>query len=243
MMKYAIILAAGKGTRMKTDLPKCAYPINGTPMVEYIVNSCKKSGIDKILVVVGYKKEYIKSVLNGTVEYVLQEEQLGTANAVMCTKSSLEGKEGLCLIFPGDMPLINDKIITKLIHYHQQQHNDLTIVTTMLDTPDGYGRIYREQGKIKKIIEAADATPEILDIREVNSGLYCVDMKLLFAALTKVNNNNKKNEYYLTDIVEILANDYNVDTFVVEDCKCLLGINDLNSVKKVEEILKYQSEC
>lgn len=243
MMKYAIILAAGKGTRMKTDLPKCAYPINGTPMVEYIVKSCKKSGIDKILVVVGYKREYIKSVLNGTVEYVLQEEQLGTANAVMCTKPSLENKEGLCLIFPGDMPLINDKIITKLINYHQQQQNDLTIVTTMLDTPDGYGRIYREQGKIKKIVEAADATPEILEIREVNSGLYCVDMKLLFEALMKVNNNNKKNEYYLTDVVEILANDYNVDTFVVEDSKCLLGINDLNSAKKVEEILKYQSEC
>ena len=243
MMKYAIILAAGKGTRMKTDLPKCAYPINGTPMVEYIVKSCKKSGIDKILVVVGYKREYIKSVLNGTVEYVLQEEQLGTANAVMCTKPSLENKEGLCLIFPGDMPLINDKIITKLINYHQGQHNDLTIVTTMIDTPDGYGRIYREQGKIKKIVEAADAAPEILEIREVNSGLYCVDMKLLFEALMKVNNNNKKNEYYLTDIVEILANDYNVDTFVVEDSKCLLGINDLNSAKKVEEILKYQSEC
>jgi bifunctional UDP-N-acetylglucosamine pyrophosphorylase/glucosamine-1-phosphate N-acetyltransferase len=113
----------------------------------------------------------------------------------------------------------------------------------MIDTPDGYGRIYREQGKIKKIVEAADAAPEILEIREVNSGLYCVDMKLLFEALMKVNNNNKKNEYYLTDIVEILANDYNVDTFVVEDSKCLLGINDLNSAKKVEEILKYQSEC
>ncbi len=242
IMKYAIILAAGKGTRMKTDLPKCAYPINGTPMVEYIVNSCKKSGIDKILVVVGYKKEHIKSVLNGTVEYVLQEEQLGTANAVMCTMPNLENKEGICLIFPGDMPLISDKIITSLLNFHQEQKNDLTIVTTIIDSPDGYGRIYRENEKIKKIVEATDATPEILQIKEVNSGLYCVDIQLLFKALAKVGNNNKKKEYYLTDIVEILANDYKVETFVVEDSKCLLGINDLTSARKVEDILKYQSE-
>jgi bifunctional UDP-N-acetylglucosamine pyrophosphorylase/glucosamine-1-phosphate N-acetyltransferase len=238
-MKYAIILAAGKGTRMKTDLPKCAYPINGTPMVEYIVNSCKKSGINKILVVVGYKKEYIKSVLNGSVEYVLQEEQLGTANAVMCTKASLENKEGISLILPGDMPLINEKIITELMDYHQAQGNVLTIATTMLDNPDGYGRIYRENGKIRKIVEALDATPEILEIKEVNSGFYCVDIKLLFKALEKVDNNNSKKEYYLTDIVEILAQDYKVGTFIVTNSKYLLGINDLTSAQKVEEILKY----
>ena len=241
-MKYAIILAAGKGTRMKTDIPKCAYPINGTPMVEYIVNSCKKSGIDKILVVVGYKKEHIKNILNSSVEYVLQEEQLGTANAVMCAKASLADKEGISLILPGDMPLINEKMITDLMNCHQEQGNVLTIATTMLDDPDGYGRIYREHGKIKKIVEALDATPEILEIKEINSGLYCVDIKLLFEALAKVNNNNSKKEYYLTDIVEILAKDHKVGTFVVADSKYLLGINDLNSLQKVEEILKYQSE-
>lgn len=241
-MKYAIILAAGKGTRMKTELPKCAYPINGTPMVEYIVNSCRKSGINKILVVVGHKKEHIQKIFNGSVEYVLQEQQLGTANAVMCTKSILAEKEGFCLIFPGDMPLINEDIITKLVNYHSDNKNDLTIVTTKIDTPDGYGRIYREDGKIKKIVEALDATPEILAINEINSGVYCVDIKLLFSALDKVKNNNRKKEYYLTDIVEILCDDYKVDTFVVADSNYLLGINDVSTAQKVEAILKTRSE-
>lgn len=240
-MKYAIILAAGKGTRMETDLPKCAYPINGTPMVEYIVNSCRKSGINKILVVVGHKKEHIQKIFNGSVEYVLQEQQLGTANAVMCTKSILAEKEGFCLIFPGDMPLINEDIITKLVNYHSDNKNDLTIVTTKIDTPDGYGRIYREDGKIKKIVEALDATPEILAINEINSGVYCVDIKLLFSALDKVKNNNRKKEYYLTDIVEILCDDYKVDTFVVADSNYLLGINDVSTAQKVEAILKTRS--
>lgn len=240
-MKYAIILAAGKGTRMETDLPKCAYPINGTPMVEYIVNSCRKSGINKIIVVVGHKKEHIQSIFNGSVEYVLQEQQLGTANAVMCTKSILAEKEGFCLIFPGDMPLINEDIITKLVNYHSDNKNDLTIVTTKIDTPDGYGRIYREDGKIKKIVEALDATPEILAINEINSGVYCVDIKLLFSALDKVKNNNRKKEYYLTDIVEILCDDYKVDTFVVADSNYLLGINDVSTAQKVEAILKTRS--
>ncbi|HKM30051.1 MAG TPA: sugar phosphate nucleotidyltransferase [Bacilli bacterium] len=240
-MKYAIILAAGKGTRMETDLPKCAYPINGTPMVEYIVNSCRKSGINKILVVVGHKKEHIQKIFNGSVEYVLQEQQLGTANAVMCTKSILAEKEGFCLIFPGDMPLINEDIITKLVNYHSDNKNDLTIVTTKIDIPDGYGRIYREDGKIKKIVEALDATPEILAINEINSGVYCVDIKLLFSALDKVKNNNRKKEYYLTDIVEILCDDYKVDTFVVADSNYLLGINDVSTAQKVEAILKTRS--
>lgn len=240
-MKYAIILAAGKGTRMETDLPKCAYPINGTPMVEYIVNSCRKSGINKILVVVGHKKEHIQKIFNGSVEYVLQEQQLGTANAVMCTKSILAEKEGFCLIFPGDMPLINEDIITKLVNYHSDNKNDLTIVTTKIDTPDGYGRIYREDGKIKKIVEALDATPEILAINEINSGVYCVDIKLLFSALDKIKNNNRKKEYYLTDIVEILCDDYKVDTFVVADSNYLLGINDVSTAQKVEAILKTRS--
>lgn len=240
-MKYAIILAAGKGTRMKTELPKCAYPINGTPMVEYIVNSCRKSGINKILVVVGHKKEHIQKIFNGSVEYVLQEQQLGTANAVMCTKSILAEKEGFCLIFPGDMPLINEDIITKLVNYHSDNKNDLTIVTTKIDIPDGYGRIYREDGKIKKIVEALDATPEILAINEINSGVYCVDIKLLFSALDKVKNNNRKKEYYLTDIVEILCDDYKVDTFVVADSNYLLGINDVSTAQKVEAILKTRS--
>lgn len=240
-MKYAIILAAGKGTRMETDLPKCAYPINGTPMVEYIVNSCRKSGINKILVVVGHKKEHIQKIFNGSVEYVLQEQQLGTANAVMCTKSILAEKEGFCLIFPGDMPLINEDIITKLVNYHSDNKNDLTIVTTKIDIPDGYGRIYREDGKIKKIVEALDATPEILAINEINSGVYCVDIKLLFSALDKIKNNNRKKEYYLTDIVEILCDDYKVDTFVVADSNYLLGINDVSTAQKVEAILKTRS--
>lgn len=242
MNKYGIILAAGKGTRMNSDLPKCALSFCGKPMIEYIANSCKKASLDDLIVVVGHKKEEIMKVLGDGVKYVYQEHQLGTADAALKAEKVLLNKEGLCLVFPGDMPLIDESIITGLIKHHQENNNALTVVTTVLNDPMYYGRIYKENGQVKRIIEYKDCTELEKQIKEINSALYCVDLKLMFDALHKVGNNNNSNEYYFTDIVEILSKDYKVDSYIVDDSRKLIGINDMETLKKVEGIYINSNE-
>ncbi len=234
MKKYAIILAAGKGTRMKTELPKCAYPFCGKPMVEHIVDNCLQSDIDDIWVVVGYKKEKVMDVLGNKVHYVVQDEQLGTGHAIMCCQQQLSQKEGLCIIIPGDMPLVDVQIINQLVDKHIKNNNSLTVVSTIVEDAMTYGRIYREDGKIKKIIEYKEATEEQRKIKEVNSSMYCVDMKMLFSSINLINHNNEGHEYYLTDIVEIISKNQKVDTLIVEDSVKLTGINDLDTLRKTE---------
>ena len=236
MNKHAIILAAGKGTRMHTDLPKCAYPFLGKPMVSYIVESCKKAGCDETIVVVGYKRDDIIKCLPQDVKHAIQEEQLGTGHAVKCAKSALSSLDGVTLIFPGDMPLIDSETILELVKEHENKKNALTVVTTILDDAAKYGRIYRENGHIKKIVEFKDCDEEQLKIKEINSGLFCVDTKLLFDALDKVENHNNQHEYYLTDIVEIIGRDHQVDSYVIKDGFRLTGINDLETLSNAEKI-------
>lgn len=240
MNKYAMILAAGKGTRMHSELPKCAYPFCNKPMIVWIVEGLKKASINDIVVVVGYKKEQIKEVLKDSVTYSEQVEQKGTGDAAKCTKEYFKDKEGICIILPGDAPLVDDVIINSLINTHATNHNALTIVSMIVNSDSYYGRIYREKGQVKRIIEAKDCTEEQLKIREVNSGLYCVDIKLLFDALDKINDNNKSHEYYLTDIIDIIGKNHKVDTYVVEEKESykLIGINDIENLKRAEEIFK-----
>lgn len=237
----AIILAAGKGTRMLSELPKCAYPFYGKPMIVYIINMCKKIQIDDICVVVGHKKESIENLLQDKVKYAYQKEQLGTANAVLAAKDFLEKhNEGITLIFPGDMPLIDGDVINNLIREHIENNNDLTILTTQIKNPTGYGRIIRQDGQIIKIIEEKDADDSVKAIKEINTGLYCITTNLLEKALSKVDNNNNKGEYYLTDIVKILSGDKKVKAYLTEYDFKLTGINDLYTLSLVEkEYQKY----
>lgn len=237
----AIILAAGKGTRMLSELPKCAYPFYGKPMIVYIINMCKKIQIDDICVVVGHKKESIENLLQDKVKYAYQKEQLGTANAVLAAKDFLEKhNEGITLIFPGDMPLIDGDVINNLIREHIENNNDLTILTTQIKNPTGYGRIIRQDGQIIKIIEEKDADDSVKAINEINTGLYCITTNLLEKALSKVDNNNNKGEYYLTDIVKILSGDKKVKAYLTEYDFKLIGINDLYTLSLVEkEYQKY----
>lgn len=237
----AIILAAGKGTRMLSELPKCAYPFYGKPMIVYIINMCKKIQIDDICVVVGHKKESIENLLQDKVKYAYQKEQLGTANAVLAAKDFLEKhNEGITLIFPGDMPLIDGDVINNLIREHIENNNDLTILTTQIKNPTGYGRIIRQDGQIIKIIEEKDADDSVKAINEINTGLYCITTNLLEKALSKVDNNNNKGEYYLTDIVKILSSDKKVKAYLTEYDFKLTGINDLYTLSLVEkEYQKY----
>lgn len=234
----AIILAAGKGTRMKSDLPKCAFPFFGKPMITYIINSCHKAGIEDICVVVGHKKEEIMKILNNTVEYACQEEQLGTGHAVLCAKDFYSNKDGVTLIFPGDMPLIDYHTINDLVNQHINSGNDLTVVTTIVDNPTGYGRIVRKSGQITKIVEEKDATQNQKQIKEINTGLYCINTDILKDALLKIKNDNSKHEYYLTDIIEILSTTKKVNAFIANNNSKLTGINDLYALAEVEK--KYQ---
>ncbi len=240
MNMQAIILAAGKGTRMKTPLPKCIYPFFGKPMIRYIVDACKESNINDICVVIGHQKELIEKYLQKEVVFAYQDAQLGTAHALLCASNFFKDKDGITLILPGDMPLINKDIINKLINYHFEQKWDLTILTTLIDKPTGYGRIIRNNKQILKIIEEKDASEEIKKIKEVNTSVYCINNKLLLDALLQVNNHNQKQEYYLTDIVEVLAKKYKVGAYLTSYDYHLMGINDLDILSQVEKY--YQQE-
>ena len=240
MKNYAIVLAAGKGTRMKTELPKCAFPILKKPMIEYIVENIETSVVDEIICVVGYKKEYLQDLLKDRVEYAFQDEQLGTGHAVGKAADLLKDKKGTTVILLGDMPLINSKVINKVISYHTDKMNDLTVVTAEFENPKGYGRIVRnEYGSIEKIVEHKDCTKAQKTIKEINTGIYIVDNSLLFEAVEKIKINEQKGEYYLTDIVEIMKKeDYKVDAFLLWDSPKAMGVNDLYTISHAEKHLR-----
>lgn len=242
-MKNVIILAAGKGTRMKSDLPKCACEILGKPMISYLIDSCIEAEIDNIIVVVGYKKEIIKEVLKDytNISYAYQEEQLGTGHACKMCKDLLNDAIGSTLIIPGDMPLVGKDNIDYLFEYHENNNLSMTILSSIFENPFSYGRIIRSDNKVVEIIEEKEATEEQKLIKEVNSGLYVVDNNLLFKALDLIDNNNSKNEYYLTDIVKILSKNSKVDAVVCEYDYRLTGINNLETLKFVEERMKSEN--
>ena len=242
MKKYAIILAAGKGTRMKTDLPKCAYPLLKKPMIAYIVEHLYKSTmIDELITVVGHKKEVIQEILNSTVKYAVQEEQLGTGHAVICAQDLITDNEGYTIILPGDMPLIDDSVIKAAIQEHIEFRHDLTVVSTVVDEPFGYGRIIRDEGGyLNAIIEENDASKEVKLINEINTGIYIIENKFLVPTLKKIKNNNAKKEYYLTDIVKIMKKEgFLVGTYLLEKSYKAMGINDLYTLSKAETILRH----
>ena len=240
MKKYALILAAGKGTRMNTDIPKCAIDFCGKSIIERIVDTCKQCSFDEIVVVVGYKSEYIKNILKDEVTYIYQKEQLGTANAVLCCKEYFEDKEGSVVIIPGDMPLIDSRTINKLMIVHMNRGYDFTFVSTLTNYPNQYGRIFRIEGFIKKIIEYKDCNEEQRKINEVNSGLYCANIKNMFSELSCIKNNNKAKEYYLTDLVEIFANKNKAGCYLILDDKKLMGVNDIDELNKAIKTFKNE---
>jgi len=239
MKKYALILAAGKGTRMRTELPKVAYPILKKPMISYIVENIEKSSIDEIVAIVGHKKEVVEEILGNRVTYAVQTEQLGTGHAVLSAAPQLEGKDGTTFILPGDMPLMEYPLMDKLIRAHQEMGNDLTVVTMMMDYPKGYGRIVRDEyGIVTGIVEENDCNETQKLIKEVNSSVYIVENKLLFEYLRKIERNPRKGEYYLTDIVNLMHQNHKVNTFVVRNPKVTMGINDLYGISIAEKYLR-----
>lgn len=229
MKNYAIVLAAGKGTRMKTDLPKAAYPLLKRPMIKYVLNALDNSTVDENIVVVGHKKEVFEEMLGDTVKYAYQKEQLGTGHAVMQAINHLEDEEGSVVITCGDMPLISTKIIDYLISNHIESKEDITVVSTTISSPTGYGRIVRGQnGRLEAIVEEKDADPAVKLITEINTGLYCVKTKVLKELLCKLKPNNAQKEYYLTDIIKLgRKHGYVVDALHYDNHDYFIGVNTL----------------
>ncbi len=232
-MRNAIILAAGKGTRMKSETNKVMHPIIDRPMLAYIVEALKAIGTNRIVVVVGYQAESIKEAFPD-LEFALQEQQLGSGHAVM-QAMQLEGEDGETLIINGDGPCIQPETLEKL--YEANKDSSLTLLSAILDDGAHYGRIVRdENGTVTGIVEAKDATLEQREIREINAGMYCFKNKDLFEGLKKLTNDNVQHEYYLTDLAHILAGEgKKVNAMIIEDRDEVMGINDCIELNKAYE--------
>ncbi|MFA5840222.1 MAG: sugar phosphate nucleotidyltransferase [Candidatus Margulisiibacteriota bacterium] len=240
-----IILAAGKGTRMKSDLPKVFHEILGEPMLTYVLETVKKLNPVKTYLVVGHKRDLIMNYYKDwPLEFVVQDEQLGTGHAVMQVKPYLEDFEGTVLVLAGDVPLLSVKTLQELLKIHHGGKAAATDLTAELPDAGNYGRIVRgEKGEVLRIVEKKDATAEELKIREINSGTFCFDKKALYSALAEVKAENAQQEYYLTDTLEILRRKgLPIFAHKVEDYKEILGINTKEELVEIEKTLLKRNE-
>jgi bifunctional UDP-N-acetylglucosamine pyrophosphorylase / glucosamine-1-phosphate N-acetyltransferase len=237
---FAVILAAGQGTRMKSKLYKVLHPVCGKPMVEHVVDHIQSIDVSRIVTVVGHGAELVKETLGNKSEYVLQAEQLGTAHAIQQAEPVLGGLEGTTLVVCGDTPLIRPETMQALYMHHAQNNAKATILTAVAENPTGYGRVLRDvNGQVAQIVEQKDATPEQQLVKEINTGTYCFDNKALFEALKLVNNNNAQGEYYLPDVIEILQKQGEVVTaYVTDSFDETLGVNDRFALSQAEELMR-----
>ena len=226
MKTYAVVMAAGKGTRMKSDKPKVVHEVLYKPMINHIVDELKQVGVDEIYVIVGHKAEEVEKLLDG-VNIIYQKEQLGTGHALMQCKDALAGKAGTTVVLNGDAPLITSETLKDLIAYHNDNQLKGTIMTCDCDLDKKFGRVIRNNDQVTGIVEFKDCTPEQVQISEMNCGEYCFDNIAVFEALEKVTNDNAQNEYYITDVIEIMNNDkLKVGGYKIADLAEVGGIND-----------------
>lgn len=240
MYKCAMILAAGKGKRMKSSMPKVLHKVCGKEMINHVIDTMRKAEIDDVNVVIGTGSEIVKEATqNRNVIYSLQEQQLGTGHAVMCAKEFLQNKEGVVAIFTGDAPLIKAETVKKLIQYHLENSFKATILTSVIDDPAEYGRIIKnEAGSVEKIVEFKDCNQEEKKVNEINSGMYCFNIASLLNSLEKLNNNNAQGEYYLTDVISILKNEGQKVGAIDTDFEETIGVNSRVQLSQVEGIMK-----
>ena len=236
----ALILAAGKGTRMKSDKAKVLHVLNGKPLLHYSLAAAKEAGAEKIVAVIGHQAEIVREKFaNSGCIFVDQNPQLGTGHAVLQAKNILADYQGLTVILCGDVPLLKAATIKSLVENHQTAKAVVSVLTTIPPPPHAYGRIVKDdKGNVLKIVEHKDATEDEKKIGEINTGIYCVDTKFLFHALGKVTNNNQQREYYLTDIVEIACREgQKVKSFIASDYVEVMGINTLEELSRAEKYL------
>lgn len=248
----AIILAAGKGTRMKSDLPKVAHEVAGAPMVRWVANACAAAGCDRIVVVVGYKRDVVCDCLKGfrgaAVEFVDQADQLGTGHAVMVCRDAFAGvasdPSSHTFVLAGDGPLIRAETLEILRDRHLSAGAAASLATSRIPDPTGYGRIVRDDaGAFRGIVEQKNATPEQLDIDEVNPSYYCFAAGELFDALEAVEKNPVTGEYYITDVPTILmSRGRAVEVIDAVPPSDVLSINTLDQLAEVDAVLRSRHE-
>lgn len=236
-----IILAAGKGTRMKSKLPKVLHKICGKPMLQYVVEAAKKIGSTREVVVIGSGAELVEKTISD-VEFVLQAEQLGTGHAVLSARKIFAESKGTVLILCGDTPLLTSDLLKKFTTAHENSKCAATVLTAEMPDATGYGRVIRQDdGTFEKIVEDKDASELEKKIREVNAGVYCFDVEKLFDALEKVNNDNAQGEYYLPDVLPILREvGEKIGVFRAEYCIETIGINTRSQLAAADKALRMR---
>lgn len=235
-----LCLAAGKGTRMKSDLPKVLHEIGGRPMVLYVTDLMSDLGLSKQIVVVGYKHELVEAVLPPDVDAALQAEQNGTGHAVQCAAPLFLHSSGTLLLLYGDVPLLRKETLLTLIETHNKTNAAATMLTVNLDDPAGYGRVVRgADGGVLAIVEHKDADEQQRAINEINTGIYCFQIPPLLASLDQLKNDNAQGEYYVTDCVGLLREaGHAVAAVVAEDPNEVLGVNNLDELDYCGRVLE-----
>jgi bifunctional UDP-N-acetylglucosamine pyrophosphorylase/glucosamine-1-phosphate N-acetyltransferase len=242
MAPIAIILAAGKSTRIKSKKPKALHEVCGKPMLQFVLDACYDAGCQRVLVVVGHGKDEVMAYFahDRRIEWVEQTEQLGTGHAARMCERQLKGDQGDVFILTGDGPLIRGEVLRTLLRAHRDERAAASMATAILDDPTGYGRVVRDaDGQFLQIIEQADASPEQREIKEVFPSYYCLRAEDLLLALSKLKNENKKGEYYLTDIYAILRSaGRKVVAVQAVAADEVLGVNDRNQLATIDAIMQ-----
>ncbi len=241
-----VIMAAGKGTRMKSDLAKVLHKANGRPIIEYVLEKSQTLDPEKIVLIVGHQADRVKAATKKySVEWALQQPQHGTGHAVMQAEEPLHDFPGDILILSGDAPLVDITTLRRLIESHGAENAEATVLTADVTDPSGYGRVIRHNNSasVAKIVEHKDALPEELLVREINSGVYLFRADTLFSALKKINNNNAQGEYYLTDVFSICFDEgKKVTAFKTANADEIKGINTTEQLREAENILMRERE-
>ncbi|SIT93373.1 bifunctional UDP-N-acetylglucosamine diphosphorylase/glucosamine-1-phosphate N-acetyltransferase GlmU [Edaphobacillus lindanitolerans] len=239
---YAVVLAAGQGTRMKSKTYKVLHPVCGKPMVSHVIDHINGLGADRIVTVVGFGAELVEEEIGDRSEFVLQEEQLGTGHAVQQAEGLIGDLDGTTIVVCGDTPLITPETMEALVAHHNETGAKATILTAYAQDPTGYGRVIRdESGHVLRIVEQKDASEAEKQIKEINTGTYCFDNRTLFETLRKVKNDNAQGEYYLPDVFGILQTEgETIAAYATADFEETLGVNDRVVLAEAERVMKQR---
>lgn len=239
MDKCAIILAAGQGKRIKSNLPKVLHKVCGKEMVNHVIDTMRAASLNEVNVIIGKGAELVREkTKDKNVSYSLQIEQLGTGHAVKCAKDFLIGKSGVVAIFTGDAPLIKEDTVKNIVETHLNEGNSATLLTSIIENPTGYGRIIRRNDAVEKIVEHKDCNEEELKVNEINAGMYCFDIEELLESLDKLSNNNAQGEYYITDVIGILKNSGKKVGAMITEFEETIGVNSRAELAITEKILR-----
>ncbi len=240
----AIILAAGKGTRMKSKLVKVLHPTAGRPMISWPVDAARTAGAAPIVLVVGHQADTVKNCFKNDSDIVsaMQEEQLGTGHAVSCAADALRSFKGTIMILCGDTPLLRASTLVDMVEFHRSNKSSVTVLTAIMNDPYGYGRVIRDgSGQVLRIVEQKDATQEELAVQEINSGIYCMESEFLFSNINSISSDNAQGEFYLTDLIS-MANRQGVTCLAksADDTDEIMGVNDRAQLAEAGRILRQR---